>query len=119
MRFGWSSIQDDYVLFSQTNVEPEETPFLYITGKQGESPCTVLSKRKFDDPSHLAIIEDVIVGRSCTNATTVKALPIPETETVEFVRPGVWFVCFAIGCIGLGVVSFGRAVVGGGNAKIE
>jgi hypothetical protein len=105
MRFGWASIRNDHNLFSVTNVEPQEAPFLYITGTVADEKCVVISKKKAADRSHFEIFENVIGGKVCTNRTR-KEIKKDAEQVVRKRRSGL-FILF-LGSVGVGVFSLAR-----------
>jgi hypothetical protein len=119
MRFGWGSVQTDLNLFKSTNVEAEEAPFLYVTGNVDGQECTIVSKRKINDVSHITIFEGVIEGRSCSNVTTVEEPKATETPKETVTVAGPYFICFAVCSFGLGLLSLVRPFIHHDTSKLE
>jgi hypothetical protein len=105
MQFGCPSIRNGHSLFRLTNIEPQEAPFLYITGTVADENCVVISKKKATDRSHFEIFENVIGGKVCPNRTK-KETRKGDVPVVGKRRSGL-FMLF-LGSIGFGAFSLAR-----------
>jgi hypothetical protein len=119
MRFGWGSVRTDLDLFRTTNVEAEEAPFLYVTGQVNREQCTVISKKRIGDVSQIAILEGVIEGKSCSNATMIEEPAMTEKPKEEVTIVGPYFICFGVGSVVLGLVSLIRPFIHRDLSKLE
>jgi hypothetical protein len=62
IRFSWGLVRTELNLFRSTNVESEEAPLLFVTGKVEGRQCMIIAQKKIDDASHLAMFEGMIKG---------------------------------------------------------